>query len=519
MWSAPSIPACCHGLACGLSRDGHGHDTAWRRLACAMETPTAYRRRAVPRTSTRKQRRSPSDRAARAASARSPGNERGEHVERWWTSNAQDARYFSLPPIPRKPRYQVTVVNESAETHRLQHPFYLDAEGVNRPTSPDKHPYYAVFAGSDTGVVPIVRTVNGQQISAKLICRYVDVKEVLGSPDFSREAARAADGVDVSGTILGMDGDQHTSVRAIIKDAFTRPAISRMRELVASNARDQLKKMTSLGCPADLVEDYATPFALRVIGDMLGVPEHDRGNFRAWGRAFLGTADHTGGQAAQAATAMSDYLAEQIQQRHTNPSDDLMSRIAQAGIDHPLDIQVKLALALISGGWETSSSSIARFFYVLRARPYGHYATAWEYLLDHPGDVDAAITELERLYSTSTGDAMPRQVLNDVVLPSGARLRKGEIVIPSYDAANRDPAVFANAERMDFSRDAHPHHLSFGYGAHYCIGVHLGGLKVRTAISLLLRELPGLRLDIPPKDVSWVAGHTITSPTALPVTW
>ena len=409
----------------------------------------------------------------------------------------------------------MAIGNQSAQ---LQHPFYLDSDGVNRPTSPDKHPYYAEFAGSGTGVVPIVRTVNGQQINAKLICRYLDVKEVLRNPDFSREAARAADDVDVSGTILGMDGEQHTRVRAIIKDAFTRPAISRLRELVESAALNQLKTMLSLGRQADLVEDYATPFALRVISDMLGVPEQDRDSFRAWGRAFLGTADLTRDQAAEAATAMGGYLAQQIERRRTNPGNDLMSRVAVAGGDHPLDIKIRLALALIVGGWETSSSSIGRFVYVLRTRPYSNYDTAWDYLLDHPSDVDAAITELERLYSTTAGDDMPRQALRDVVLPSGATLRQGEIVIPSHDAANRDAAAFSDPEQMDFSRNPNPH-LSFGYGTHYCIGAHLGGLEVRTAIRLLLRELPGLRLDISPTNVTWAAGHVITSPTALPVSW
>jgi cytochrome P450 len=242
--------------------------------------------------------------------------------------------------------------------------------------------------------------------------------------------------------------------------------------------------MMRLGGTADLVTDYATPLSLGIICDMLGVPEQDRMAFREWGTAFLGTSDLTRDQAAEAAVAMATYLTRQIELRRAEPQDDLMSRIAAAGTEHSHDVLVKLAIALIVGGWETSSSSIARFVFVLLTRSYGDYETAWNYLLDHTDDVDSAVTELERLYSTSTGDEMPRSVTRDIILPSGNKLHKGEVVIPSHDAANRDPSVFPHPQRMDFRR--HPNqHLSFGYGTHHCIGMHLGGLEVRVAIRLL----------------------------------
>lgn len=71
---------------------------------------------------------------------------------------------------------------------------------------------------------------------------------------------------------------------------------------------------------------------------------------------------------------------------------------------------------------------------------------------------------------------------------------------------------------MDFDRDPNAH-LSYGYGAHYCIGAHLGALEIRTAIALLLRELPGLRLPVPAGEVRWKAGHSIPGPEELPVEW
>lgn len=113
---------------------------------------------------------------------------------------------------------------------------------------------------------------------------------------------------------------------------------------------------------------------------------------------------------------------------------------------------------------------------------------------------------------------MPRRVMADVTLPSGTRLPEGTIVVRSHDSANRDPRVFANPHHMDFDRYPNPH-LSYGHGAHFCVGAHLGAMEIRTAIALLLREIPGLRLSVPASEIRWKPGHTITSPEALPVSW
>lgn len=400
----------------------------------------------------------------------------------------------------------------------LPHPFYVDTDGVNRPPGPEKHPYYTQFAAGP-GVVPVVRRVAGELVPALLICRYADVREVLRRQDvFSRAAAADADQVDVAGTMLGMDGVEHARVRGTVKDAFTKPAVAEMRGMVRTAADARLADLIARGRPADLVRDFAVPFTLDVICDLLGLPREDRMQFRRWGDMFLGAGDLSRDEAARSAVEMGGYLWSQLEQRRARPADDLLTQIATAAADQPMDVQIKLPISLVVGGWETAASSIATFFYVLRTRPYEAGRTGWEYLLDHPEKVDGAVTELERLYSTANGDDMPRRVLADVQLPSGARLSGGDIVIPSHDAANRDPDVFPDPERMDFDRDPNPH-LSFGYGPHYCLGAHLGALEVRTALTLLLRELPGLRLAVPADEVPWKAGHAILGPAALPVTW
>ena len=401
----------------------------------------------------------------------------------------------------------------------LRHPFYTDADGVIRLPGPDKHPNYARFAASETGVVPVVRQVNGEPLPALLICRYADVREVLRRQDlFCRAAAAHADQVDVSGTMLALDDPEHGQVRGTIKDAFTKSAIGGMSATVQATAETHLAGLRGRPGAGDLVQDFAIPFTLDVVCDLLGLPAEDRAQFRAWGDSFLGSGDLSREEANRSAAEMGGYLWGQLEARRGCPATDLLTRIANGTADQPMDVQIKLPISLVVGGWETTASAITTMVYLLQTRPYGEYPTGWEYLVAHPEKVDSAVTEMERLFSTSNGDEMPRRVMRDVELPSGAKLREGDIVIPSHDAANRDPEVFADPERMDFDRDPNPH-LSFGYGPHYCIGAPLGALEVRTALALLLKELPGLRLAVGADEVRWKDGHTILGPAALPVTW
>lgn len=410
----------------------------------------------------------------------------------------------------------------------FRHPFYQDEDGVNRPTGPHRHPLYRRFAREGRTLVPLVRRAGGQDVPAYLVCRYEDVCEVLRDQrTFSRSAAANVDDVDVSGTMLGMDGPEHGAVRGIVKKAFLPAAVADLAEMVETRAAARLAIMTADGRRnADLVTDFALPFALHTIADMLGLPddEKERLQFHQWGDAFLGTADAD--RAAESALQMAGYLGHQLHQRRDHPAGDLLTRIAVDGAAHPPEIQVLLAISLIVGGWETTASSIARYVYVLRTEPYGGYPTGWDYLLDHPDHTDTAVTELERLFSTSAGDDMPRRAMRAVTLPSGASLAEGDVVIPSHDAANLDPRVFDEPERMDFTRDPNPH-LSFGFGAHHCVGAHLGALETRTGIRMLLRELPALRLDVAADpaspgatgDVHWKPGHSLVSPIAVPIIW
>jgi cytochrome P450 len=409
----------------------------------------------------------------------------------------------------------VEVSPEEAVTAPIPHPLDQDADGVNRPGL-RKNPAYHELRETGTGVAD-VRRPDGT--TAKLITRYHDVEQVLRNHAvFSREAAADADDVDLEGTLLGLDPDEHTSVRGSVRDWFTPRAVERLRDTAVERAAAQLKVMVERGEPADLVTEFSLPFSLNLVCDMLGLPQDGRLRFREWGDAFLGTTEQTRIGADEALISMVAYMSELVEERRHAPGDDLLSQVAVGGAHLSPDRQIKLPITLVLGGWETVASSVGIQVHALLTHPYGGYETAYSYLTDHPEAVPGAVTELERMFSVTAADAMPRRVVQDVTLPSGARLRKGDLVIPSSDAANYDPRVFDDPHRMDFARDPN-RHLSFGYGVHHCIGRHLGHLEVVTAMALLTRELPALRLAVPSEEIVYKPGHAVLGPKALPVAW
>lgn len=404
---------------------------------------------------------------------------------------------------------------EESATTPIPHPLDSDADGVNRPGL-HKNARYHEIRETGTGVAE-VRRHDGT--TARLVTRYHDVEQVLRKQDvFSREAALDADAVDLEGTMLGLDLENHAAVRGAVKDWFSPQATERLRRKAEVRAAEQLKTMLDGEEPADLVTAFALPFSLDLICDMMGLPQEDRLRFHAWGDAFLGTSAQTRVNAEEAQMAMVTYLAGMVEERRTSTADDLLTQVAVGAAELSFDRLVKLPLTLVLGGWETVASSIGTQIHVLLTHPYEGHETAYAYLTAHPEAVPGAVTELERLFSTTAADDLPRRVTRAVTLPSGARLEPGDLVIPSHDAANCDPRVFTDPHRMDFARTPN-RHLSFGYGPHHCIGRHLGHMEVVTAVALLTRELPSLRLAVPSDEIIRKPGHVINGPAALPVAW
>lgn len=260
-------------------------------------------------------------------------------------------------------------------------------------------------------------------------------------------------------------------------------------------------------CSADAAGDYARQIPVRVIALTLGVPEELSDTFTGWVQDVLEFA-HDEARSRRGADGLREYLIEQLEQRRTEPGDDLISGLLHAEVDgEPVDdlnILGMAALTLIAGV-DTTWSSIGSSMLHLATHPEDV-----QRLIDEPDLMPTAIEELLRAYSPVT---MARIAADDVEV-SGCPIKAGDKVLMNFPGANRDPAVFDDPDEVILDRQ-HNRHLAFGVGIHRCAGSNLARMELRVAIEEWLRRIPSFRLA-DDADVTW-AGGQVRGPRHVPV--
>ncbi|MEU7013988.1 cytochrome P450 [Streptomyces sp. NPDC046385] len=171
-----------------------------------------------------------------------------------------------------------------------------------------------------------------------------------------------------------------------------------------------------------------------------------------------------------------------------------------------------MAVMLTLNGLDAVRNIVSTMAYVLLVHPE---QTAK--LRAAPDRLPRAVDELLRYIPQRDGVGMPRIATADIEV-GGVTLREGEAVYVFYPAANRDPSVYTDPDRLDLDRDEAPH-LAFGHGAHYCAGAQLARMEAEVMLGTLLARFPALALAVPPAQVAWRTGTVNRGPEALPVTW
>lgn len=359
---------------------------------------------------------------------------------------------------------------------------------------------------------PVSRVAFPYGDEAWLVTRHADVRTVLTDPRFSRAASLERDVPRVteenfSGGIVAMDPPEHTRVRSICRRAFTTRTVTRLRERAAAIATELLKDALAQ-TTFDAVEEFALPFTLKMICELLGVPYDDREHFRQWAQAGLATTSISEDERWAATGRMWDYVAALVARRRAEPRDDLISAMlaTQAEAGNVTDDElVVVAMTILVAGFETTSTQLPNFVYVLLAD-----RDRFQTLADDPSLIPAAVEELLRYVPLEANGTTPRFAVEDVVL-SGVRIEAGSAVVPASVIANRDPDVFTDPDRLDFTRDPNPH-LGFGVGAHFCLGAPLARLELQVALEVLTSAAPGVRLT---GDVDWKTGMFVRGPSRL----
>jgi cytochrome P450 len=320
---------------------------------------------------------------------------------------------------------------------------------------------------------------------------------------------------------LFTDGEPHARLRRLLARTFTARAIGALRPRIAARANDLVADLVAAGPGADVMALVTRPLPLAVIGDLLGVVEVDRQRFRKWADASLGivTPDLVNlGERAPGAEAawgeLSAFIGELIAAKRAEPGDDLLSalitvRDAEDGKLSDEELHTT-TIALLTAGYLTVANALA--IGLVHLLPTGQL-----HALTDESAAARATEEVLRMQTGRAGEAMPRWAQVDVEL-AGQRIGAGEMVLPRLEAANHDPAEFTDPERFDQTREPN-RHLSFGHGAHHCLGAPLARIELAEALRALATQLPGLRLGCAPEEVVWVGSPLDDGPVALPVTW
>lgn len=238
---------------------------------------------------------------------------------------------------------------------------------------------------------------------------------------------------------------------------------------------------------------------IRVLADLFGMPRDDRHLIFEWSNALLGADNPSETQHAadsmNALAGMMAYGQAMADDRRTNPRDDLVSRIVNAEVDGERlsDTEFQMFwLLLVVAGNETTRNAVSGAVVAL------HEQGLWSWLAEHPDQLEVATEELIRYVSPV--HQFRRTATRDLTL-GDQQVRAGDKVVMWFNAANRDPAVFADPHRLDLIREPNPH-VAFGIGPHFCLGAHLARLEATEMLRQLLRYAPDMTIGAPTRTAS-----------------
>ena len=368
------------------------------------------------------------------------------------------------------------------------------------------------------GPVNRIKLPNGEGW-AWLVTRHDDVRMVTNDPRFSREAVMdqpvtrlAPHFIPARGAVGFLDPPDHTRLRRSVAPAFTARGVERVREQSRLLLDELVDELLQDGPPADLTETVLSPFPIAVICELMGVPAADRHGMHTWTQLIL-SSSHGAEVSEQAKQEMGAYFGDLIGLREGSDGEDVASLLGGAVGREEITLEEAVGLAvLLQIGGEAVTNNSGQLFYLLLTRP-----DLLERLRTEPELRPQAIDELLRYIPHRNAVGLSRIAMEDVEI-RGVRMRAGDPVYVSYLAANRDPDVFPDPEKIDFSRSPNPH-VSFGFGPHFCPGNMLARLESELLVDALLDRLPGLRLAVPADQVPFKKGALIRGPEALPVTW
>ena len=300
------------------------------------------------------------------------------------------------------------------------------------------------------------------------------------------------------------DPPEHKAWKHAVLPPFTPDEIAKLEPGTRATCNALIDSFPAEG--GDVADMYTRHIPVRVIARMLGLPETDGDLFRRWIYQLLELGISDSSVIMPTTVEMHTYFAAEIAKRVANPTDDLITRLMHTKVDgrqpEPAEIVGVLRLLLIAG-IDTTWSAIGSALWHLA----GHPEDAAR-LRDDPALIPTAIEEFLRAYAPVT---MAREVVANTEL-AGCPMKAGHMVLLSFPAANRDPAMFPDPDRVILDR-AENRHAAFGLGIHRCVGSNLARMELTVAVETFLQRVPAFRMNGP---VRWAMG-TVRGPRSLPM--
>ncbi len=343
-----------------------------------------------------------------------------------------------------------------------------------------------------------------------LVFRYDDAVRVRGDYKTFSSENMLANGRG-GRSIISMDPPRHRQLRSLITQAFSARTIAQMAPQIEHIVDELIDRVQAKGA-MDWMSDLANPLPVMVISDMLGLPREEWRQFKAWTDALMSF----NSEAMQAQQHFVPYFAEAIEERRKAPGNDILSLLIAAEIEgerlsYP-DL-MSFCFTLFIAGNITTTNTLGNAILCFDQHPEELELLRWQ-----PELAASAVEEVLRTMPPGrvgpNGIIDGRTVTSDVEL-GGRQLRKGDRVITVSLSNNFDESQFSDPERFDIGR--HPnHHLSFGYGIHFCIGAPLARLEMKTVLSKMVQRLPDLHL-LHDEPLQVVDSRIMFGPKRLPV--
>jgi cytochrome P450 len=299
----------------------------------------------------------------------------------------------------------------------------------------------------------------------------------------------------------------HADARRLLLPAFSPQVVAEWEPEIRRLCNELIDNMGDIAT-VDAAVQYAQNIPVYVIARMLGLPLEDSDYFRETVHMVLEEIGAEFGERMGAFEKLDAYLTMHVQDHIDNPKDDLIGFLLNAKIyDQPLSPEhvVGTIILLMVAGIDTTWSSIGSSIWHLAQHP-----SDLQRMVNEPELLPTAIEELLRMYAPVT---MARIVTEDAEI-GGCPVKRGDSVLLPFPAANRDPEVFPDADKVIIDREEN-RHVAFGLGIHRCLGSNLARLELRVAVEVFIQRFPKFELA-DPSSVTWSLGQ-VRGPRKLPV--